>query len=64
MAEVSYEYPTRTSFDYLNGEEAVTFRIYKASNANVLQVADGVKAEMAAVAATPPPRGDLCPLHP
>ncbi len=53
VAEVGYEFPTQTSFDYLNGEEAITFRIYKASNANVLQVADGVKAEMADIAAIP-----------
>ena len=50
VADVTYEFPTQTSFDYLNGEEAVTFRVYKASNANVLDVADGVKAEMAEVA--------------
>ena len=53
VADVTYEFPTQTSFDYLNGEEAVTFRIYKASNANVLAVADGVKAEMADIAAVP-----------
>jgi HAE1 family hydrophobic/amphiphilic exporter-1 len=51
VADVTYEFPTQTSFDYLNGEEAVTFRIYKASNANVLEVADGVKAEMSEIAA-------------
>ena len=53
VAEVRYQYPQQTSFDYLNGEEAVTFRIYKASTANVLQVADGVKAEMEEIAAVP-----------
>ena len=53
VADVTYEFPTQTSFDYLNGEEAVTFRIYKASNANVLEVADGVKAEMEDIAAVP-----------
>ncbi len=53
VADVTYEFPTQTSFDYLNGEEAVTFRIYKASNANVLEVADGVKAEMEEIAAIP-----------
>ncbi len=53
VADVTYEFPTQTSFDYLNGEEAVTFRIYKASNANVLAVADGVKAEMDEIAAIP-----------
>ncbi len=53
VADVAYDYPKQTSFDYLNGEEAITFRIYKASNANVLQVADGVKEEMAEIAATP-----------
>ena len=53
VADVTYEFPTQTSFDYLNGEEAVTFRIYKASNANVLEVADGVKAEMDEIGAIP-----------
>ncbi len=53
VADVTYELPTQTSFDFLNGEEAVTFRIYKASNANVLDVADGVKGEMADIAAIP-----------
>ena len=53
VADVTYDFPTQTSFDYLNGEEAVTFRIYKASNANVLEVADGVKAEMSDISAFP-----------
>ena len=53
VADVTYEFPTQTSFDYLNGEEAVTFRVYKASNANVLEVADGVKEQMAEIAAVP-----------
>ena len=53
VADVTYEFPTQTSFDYLNGEEAVTFRVYKASNANVLEVADGVKTEMSEIATVP-----------
>ena len=53
VADVTYEFPTQTAFDYLNGEEAVTFRVYKASNANVLEVADGVKEQMAEIAAVP-----------
>lgn len=57
VAEVAYRFPTQTSFDYLNGEEAVTFRIYKASTANVLEVADAVKAEMERVAALPGAEG-------
>ncbi len=53
VADVTFDYPTRTSFDFLNGEETVTFSIYKASTANVLQVADAVKSELDAIAAIP-----------
>lgn len=53
VADVTFEFPTQTSFDFLNGEEAVTFRIYKASTGNVLAVADAVKAEMTDIAAVP-----------
>lgn len=57
VAEVAYRFPKQTSFDYLNGEEAVTFRIYKASTANVLEVCDAVKAEMERVMAMPGAEG-------
>ncbi len=53
VADVRFEYPTRNSFDFLNGEESVTFSIYKASTANVLQVADAVKVELERIAAIP-----------
>ena len=53
VADVTYDYPQQTSFDYLNGAEAVTFRIYKASNGNVVQAADAVKEEMTALADEP-----------
>ncbi len=53
VADVTYDYPLQTSFDYLNGAESVTFRIYKASTGNVVQAADAVKEEMAALAAEP-----------
>ncbi len=53
VADVTYDYPLQTSFDYLNGVEAVTFRIFKASNGNVVSAADAVKAELEAIAAEP-----------
>lgn len=57
VAEVRYAFPKQTSFDYLNGEEAITFRIYKASTANVLEVCDAVKAEMERIARFPNAEG-------
>ncbi len=53
VADVKFDYPTRNSFDFLNGEESVTFSIFKASTANVLAVADAVKAEIEAIGAVP-----------
>ena len=46
VADVDYAYPTQTSFNFLNGNEALTIGIYKASTANLLAVVDRVKAEL------------------
>ncbi len=53
VAEVVYAYPRQTSFDFLNGTESMSVRIYKASTANLLQVTERVKAEVAALTADP-----------
>ena len=53
VAEVRFDFPEQRSFDFLNGEEAVSFQIYKASAANVLEVCDAVRAEMEAIGVDP-----------
>ncbi len=57
VATVEYAYPKQTSFNYLNGEEAIGVAINKASNANLLEVVERVKAEYAAIQATPDGEG-------
>lgn len=42
IAEIKYDFPERDSFDRLNGNEAVSVRIYKASTANIVEVCDNV----------------------
>lgn len=53
VAEVAYEFPRQETFNFLNGREALSLRIYKASDANLLQVVRRVKSELAVVAAEP-----------
>ena len=53
VAEVAYAFPEQESFDFLNGAEALTVRIYKASTANLLNVVDRVKAELETIGAEP-----------
>ncbi|MBZ0112783.1 MAG: efflux RND transporter permease subunit [Thermoanaerobaculia bacterium] len=57
VADVSYGTPRQESFNFLNGGEALTVSINKSSNANLLAVVDGVKAEMEALAAEPETEG-------
>jgi len=49
VARVEYAFPERDSFARLNGEEAVTVYVYKASTANVVEVCRGVKKELAEI---------------
>ena len=51
VAEIAYDYPRQESFNFLNGTESMTLRIYKQSGANLLEVVDRTKAELAALAA-------------
>ncbi len=51
VAQVDYAFPRQERFNYLNGSEALTIGIYKASTANLLAVVDRVKAELAEIQA-------------
>lgn len=57
VAKVSYSFPRQERFNYLNGREALTVEVFKASTANLLAVADRVKTELAAVEAMPEAEG-------
>lgn len=57
VAEVILDYPPQDDFNYLNGVEALTFSINKTSDANLLQVVDAAKAELAAIEAEPEAEG-------
>ncbi len=53
IADVVYDYPERTSYSFLNGEEAIYVSINKTSTANLLAVANRVKAEYTAINESP-----------
>lgn len=57
VATVEYTYPRQERFDFLNGEETLSVRIYKASSANLLEVVEGVKGELAALEEDPKSAG-------
>ena len=53
VADVVYDFPQKDSFNFLNGVEALTVTINKASNSNLLKVVDRVKEELDAIRRTP-----------
>ena len=57
VAEVSYSFPRQEEFNFLNGREALTVEVFKASTANLLAVADRVKAELAKMKKMPEAEG-------
>jgi HAE1 family hydrophobic/amphiphilic exporter-1 len=57
VADVSYSFPRQEEFNFLNGSEALTVRVYKTSTANLLAVADRTKAELAAIQKMPEAKG-------
>jgi HAE1 family hydrophobic/amphiphilic exporter-1 len=57
VADVSYSFPRQERFNFLNGREALTVEVFKASTANLLAVADGVKAELERIRAMPEAKG-------
>ncbi len=46
VAEVVMAYPEQEEWDFLNGKEALSVRLYKASTANLLAMIDGAKEEI------------------
>jgi HAE1 family hydrophobic/amphiphilic exporter-1 len=57
VAEVTYDFPEQETFNFLNGVEALTVRVNKTSNSNLLTVVDRVKQEMAAIEQLPEAEG-------
>jgi len=46
VATVTYDYPEKERYFWLNGQEALGFRVYKASDANVVEVCNQVRRVM------------------
>ena len=57
IARIEHTFPRQDDFDFLNGSEAISIGIYKASTANLLEVVDRVKAEMEELGKTPQAEG-------
>ncbi len=57
VAEVVFDFPEQQNFTYLNGSSALTVSINKSSTANLLEVVEAVKAEIAEVNALPEAEG-------
>lgn len=49
VARVTYDYPPKEDFNRLDGNETVRFQIFRASNANVVDVCGAVKETMARI---------------
>ena len=47
VARVTYDYPPKEEYNRLDGNETVRFQIYRASNANIVDVCNNIKATMA-----------------
>ena len=54
VARVTYDYPVKEEFNRLDGNETVRFQIYRASNANIVDVCNSVKDIMASIKETEP----------
>ena len=57
VARISLAYPEREEWDYLNGTEALSVRVYKASTANLLAMIDRVKKELEVIRGLPEAEG-------
>ena len=51
VASVRHDFPMRDSFSRLNGQEAVSVSLHKASTANVVRVCEGIRQELQAIEA-------------
>jgi HAE1 family hydrophobic/amphiphilic exporter-1 len=59
VARVTYDYPVKEEFDRLDGNETVRFQIYRASNANIVDVCNAVKETMARIKNAEPALKDM-----
>lgn len=57
VADVVYTFPRQDNFSFLNGQSALSLSINKASTANLLEVVDVVKDELAVIGALPEAEG-------
>jgi HAE1 family hydrophobic/amphiphilic exporter-1 len=53
VADVTMDYPEQEEWDFLNGQEALSVQLYKASTANLLEMIEGAKHEIAAIQKLP-----------
>lgn len=53
VADVKFGYPDKYEYSFLNGSEAISLSVNKASDANLLDVVGRVKAELQAIQQTP-----------
>ncbi len=51
------DYPEQEEWDFLNGQEALSVRLYKASTANLLAMIDSAKTEIEAIKSLPEAEG-------
>ncbi len=54
VARVTYDYPVKEDYNRMDGRETVRFEIYRASNANIVDVCTAVKSTMARIAKQEP----------
>ena len=54
VARVTYDYPPKEEYNRLDGNETVRFQIFRASNANIVDVCNKVKATMTQIEETEP----------
>ncbi|MBN1274435.1 MAG: efflux RND transporter permease subunit [Candidatus Aminicenantes bacterium] len=54
VATVTYDYPEKEEYDRLDGNETVRFQIYRASNANIVDVCNHVKETMTRIKKSEP----------
>ena len=59
VAQVRFDFPKQYNFSRLNGEDAVTMMVYKASTANVVAVCKGIREELEAIQEIPSLKGLL-----
>lgn len=59
VADVRYDFPERTSFSRLDGSEAVTVSVFKASTANVVNVCEDLAKELEVIRQLPQLQGKL-----